>query len=199
MAVDDVVGCHVCGRYQSQNIVNTLHFKITQQTVTDHQILQLLAVAWDQAVSTIWLARHIDSYLLIGAKFFSVTGQNKRPGIVEIGNAGSVVGSEVPSPMCRVLTMYTDSDNFRRRGRLMISGCDTAMFDDTDGSVTSAERTALSSLADVLMDPVTVDEESMIPCIPPTATAPVETITSVLPRKTPACIRSRRVRGFNIG
>lgn len=199
MAEDDTVGLHVVGRYQAQNIVSTLHFKITAQTVTEHQILQLLAGAWVDELEALWVAAHIDTYELVGVKMFSVTGDNKRPGIVAVGTAGTVVGSEVPSPICRVITLYTNSANFRRRGRVQLSGCDTTMFNDTDGAVTAAEILALASLADALIDPIAIDEESMAPVLPPRGELPVEPITAALVRKTPACIRSRRVRGFSIG
>lgn len=199
MAVDDIVGVRVVGRYQSQNIVTTLHYKITAQTVAEHQFLQLLTNAWDTNLSAMWAARHIDTYELVGVKGFSKSGQNKRPGITDIGTSGSVVGSEVPSLICRVITLYTDSSNYRRHGRVMLSGCDTTMFNDDDGAVTSAEITALATLADELIDPITFDEQSVTPVIPPTDVLPVEEITASLVRKTPACIRSRRVRGFSIG
>lgn len=199
MAVDDVVGIKVVGRYQEQNIVSTLHFQITAQTVTDHQILQLMATAWDAAMTTLWVARHIDSYSLIGVKAFSLTGNNKRPGIEVIDTPGGVVGIETPSSICRVITLYTDSDNYRRRGRVMLSGCDTTMFNTDDGAVTAAERLALATLADALLDPIVSDEESMTPVIPATDVLPVEPITATLSRVTPANIRSRRVRGFSIG
>lgn len=199
MAVDDIVGVRVVGRYQSQNIVNTLHYKITAQTATEHEILQLLCAAWDATLSTQWVNRHIDTYELIGIKAFSKTGDNKRPGILDIGDAGAVVGEEVPSPICRVITLYTDSDNYRRHGRVMLSGGAVSMFNTDDGAVTAAEVTALETLADLLIDPITFDEEGVTPVIPPTDLLAVENITAALPRKTPACIRSRRVRGFSIG
>lgn len=199
MAVDDIVGLHIVGRYQAQNIVNTLHFRVVGQTVTEHELLQLLCVAWDAAMNSLWLGAHIDTYELVGIRGFSKSGDNKRPGILAVGDPGTVVGVEVPSSVCRVITMYTDSDNYRRHGRVMLSGCDTTMFNDADGAVTAAEIAALSSLADALLDTVTSDDESWSPVIPPTDVLPFEAITGVLVRKTPALIRSRRVRGFSIG
>lgn len=199
MAIDDIVGVHVVGRYQAQNIVNTLHYKIVGQTVTDHQILDLLCQAWDNTITAAWLARHIDSYELVGLRAFSKSGDNKRPGILAIGDPGVVTGVECPSPVCRVITMYTDSANYRRHGRLQLSGCDTLMFNDADGAVTTTEITALGTLADLLIDTLVQDEESFAPVLPPSGELLVEPITAVLVRKTPSLIRSRRVRGFSIG
>lgn len=199
MAVDDYVGVHIVGRYQSQNIVNTLHYKIVAQTCTDHLTLTLLATAWETTFEAAWVARHIDSYTLVGVKAFSLTGANKRPGIMEIGTPGGVVGTEAPSSLARVITMYTDGQNYRKRGRLMLSGCDIAMFDSADGAVSATERTALGTLADMIIDPITQDEESWAPYLPPVGVAEGEAITAALPRKTPGTIRSRRVRGFSIG
>ena len=199
MAVDDYIGIHVVGRYQSQNIVNTLHYRITAQTVTDHQFLLLFCAQWEATLSAMWLARHIDTYELIGLKAFSKSGENKRPGILAIGANGDVVGSEVPSPICRTITLYTDALNYRKRGRVMISGCDTLMFNDSDGAVTSTEITALATLADGLIDPISFDEEAVAPYLLPVGIVDGEPITAALPRKTPAVVRSRRVRGFAIG
>jgi hypothetical protein len=85
----------------------------------------------------------------------------------------------------------------------MLSGCDTAMFDDADGSVTSAELALLNALAGVLQDPITDGDESFALCLPAGTGVggayPLELITAFTARKTPACIRSRRVRGFSIG
>lgn len=199
MAVDDYVGLHVVGRYQSQNIVNTFTYRIAGQTVTDHNVLTQLVEGWNTAFATIWVTRHIASYFLIGVKAFSLTGGNKRPGILEIGTPGTVVGTEAPSSLCRVITLYTDSVNYRKRGRVMLSGCDIAMFDAIDGAVTAVERLALATLADAWLDTITEDDESFAPYLPPVDIVPGEAITATLPRKTPGTIRSRRVRGFSIG
>lgn len=199
MAVDDIVGVRVVGRYQQQNIVNTLHYRISAQTVTDHQILQLLADAWVLAFEAMWVARHIITYELVGVKAFSKSGDNKLPGIATVGTFGDVVGDELPSSVCRVITLYTDSSNYRRHGRVMLSGTAVTMLEDTDGAVTGTEITALGSLKDELIDPIVSDEEAWVPVIPPSGVLPVEDITASLARKTPASITSRRVRGFLIG
>lgn len=199
MAVEDIVGIHIVGRFQAQNIVNTLHYRVKSQTVDDHAILQLLVDAWDAAFNTAWLARHLDTYELVGCRAFSKSGNNKRPGILAIGDPGVVTGIETPSPVCRVITLYTDSTNYRRHGRVMLSGSDTTMFNDTDGAVTDVEQTALEALADLLITDVDSGGDSFEPSLPPAGANPVEKITAALPRKTPACVRSRRVRGFSIG
>lgn len=203
MAANDVVGVRVIGRYQAQNIVSTLHYKISAQTVDDHAILQLLATAWASDFTSAWIALHIDTYELVGVKTFSLTGNNKRPGMASIDSAGTVVGIETPSPVCRCITLYTDSDNHWRRGRVMLSGCDTTMFNEDDGAVTTSHLISMATLGDMLIDPVVSDEETFTPVLPAATgkygALPVEPITAMLCRKTPACIRSRRVRGFSIG
>ncbi|GAI77991.1 unnamed protein product, partial [marine sediment metagenome] len=104
-----------------------------------------------------------------------------------------------PSPLCRVITLYTDSDNYRKRGRVMLSGSALDMFNATDGSVTDGEISSLATLADLLIDPINFDEEAVSPYLLPIAEVEGEAITAALARKTPALIRSRRVRGFSIG
>ena len=199
MAVDDYIGIHVVGRYQSQNIVNTMHYRITAQTVTEHQILQLFVAAWLADLEALWVARHIDTYELVGVKAFSKSGENKRPGISSVGSNGTVVGEEVPSLVCRVITLYTDSTNYRKRGRVMLSGTAVSMLNTADGAITPTEITAMADLVDALIDPITIDEEAFAPYLLPVGIIDGEPITAGLARKTPAAIRSRRVRGFSIG
>lgn len=203
MAENDVVGLRITGRFQSQNIVHTLHYQITAQTSDDHEVLQNLCDGWDTKFTSAWVARHCDGYLLIGCKGFGKTGNNKRPGFANIETAGSVVAGEVPSPVCRTITLYTDSDNHWRRGRLMLSGCSEDMFNDNDGGVTDVEQTALLTLAGLLLETITESGDTFQPVLPAGVGVggeyPVENITSYLIRRTPACIRSRRVRGFSVG
>lgn len=199
MAAEDIVGIHITGRYQAQNVVNTLHYRVKSQTVDDHVLLQILVAAWDVAMTTAWLARHIDTYELVGLRGFSKSGNNKRPGILAIGDPGVVTGEETPSPVCRVITLYTDSTNYRRHGRVMLSGSDTTMFNTTDGAVTDVEQAALVALGVLLITDVEDGGDVFEPSLPPTATLPVEQLTAALPRKTPSCIRSRRVRAFSVG
>lgn len=199
MAVDDIIGIQIHGRYQQQNIVNLIHYQITEQTFDEMTILGNLCVAWETANKTAWLARHIDTYSLMGLKAFSLTGDNKLPGIRHIDEAGAVVGTEAPSPLCRTLTLYTGSDNYRRRGRVMLSGSADTMFNDDDGAVTDAELTALVTLGTALLDDVGSGGNVCVPGLAPNGILPYERYIGVLARKTPALIRSRRVRGFSIG
>lgn len=199
MAVDDVVGLHIVGRYQGQNIVNNLSYQIAAQVLNELTILQDLCEQWDTTVKAAWVARHIDTYTLVGLKAFNLVGAAKLPGFKAIGTAGSVVGTEEPAPLCRVITLYTASAKYRRRGRVQLSGGDTAMFDDDDGSVTDAEQTALEAVGDILREPLTDAGNTFTPCIPANATDPVEEIVDARPRKTPSLIRSRRIRQFLIG
>lgn len=203
MAEGDVVTVHVVGRYQQQNIVTTLHYKVANQTKTNHEILPLLLSQWQTKFLSAWLARHLDSYTLVGLKGFGLTGGNKRPAVLVIGDPGVVTGEEMPAPCCRTITLYTDSDNHWRRGRVMLSGTATTMIDQADNSVTDAEVTALATLADLFLDPLEDDEELWQPCLPAGSGVggayPIELFKAALPRKTPSYIRSRRVRGFNIG
>lgn len=199
MAVDDIVGIQIHGRYQMQNIVNVMHYKITEQVADDHSVLSEFCSGWATALTTAWLARHIDTYSLMGLKAFSLTGANKKPGIIHIDDAGSIVGEECPSPICRVITLYTDSDNYRRRGRLMLSGSADSHFNDADGAVADAELTLLEGLGDDMIADVSNNGNVCEPGLKPTDVLPFAKFTDVLARRTPACIRSRRVRGFAVG
>lgn len=203
MAENDIVGVRVCGRYQEQNIVQTLHYKVATQTAPEHDTLQLLATAFQTKFLSALLARHIDTYTLVGFQTFSLTGTNKRPGYEIAEDPGLVAGVETPSSVCRSITLYCDSDNYRRRGRFLMSGCENTMFNQDDGAVTAAEITALSTIADLLIDPIVADEESWKPVLPAgtgvSGPYPDEEIKASLARRTPANIRSRRVKGFSVG
>lgn len=199
MAQDDVSGLHVVGRYQSQNIVNTLHYRHSTQTATEQETLDLLCQAWDGKFSATWVGRHIDTYQLVGVKAFVRDGAAKTPGFLDIDTAGSVVGEETPAAVCRTITLYTASTKYRRRGRVMLSGCATNMFNVDDGAVTGAEVLALGTLVDLLIDPIISDEETWTPVIPANVVDPVESIIDALARLTPSIVRSRRIRQFLIG
>lgn len=199
MAVDDVIGIQIHGRYQMQNVVNVMQYKITEQTADNHELLGKMCLAWETSHKTVWLGRHIDSYRLMGLKGFSLTGLNKRPGLVHIDEAGSVVGVETPSPICRVITMYTDSPNYRRRGRVMLSGSEDTMFGDDDGAVVDAELALLAILGTALMADLDDGSNAAEPGLAPHGLLEFEKFTAVQARRTPACIRSRRVRGFSVG
>lgn len=199
MAVDDIIGIQIHGRYQSQNIVNTIHYKITEQASNEDDVLSQLCSNWNLINTGAWTARHLDSYTFKGLKAFSLSGDNKRPGILHIDDPGLVTGTEVPSPICRVITLYTGSSNYRRRGRVMLSGSESLQFDIVDGSVTSAEITLMEVLGASLIVDIDGAGDSAQPGLAPTDVLPFEPFTSVLGRKTPALISSRRVRTFGIG
>lgn len=199
MAVDDVIGIQIHGRYQMQNIVNVIHYQITEQVADDHDVLNSLCQGWESQNKVNWLARHLDSYRLMGLKGFSLTGNNKRPGIVHIDEAGSVVGTEEPSPVCRVITLYTDSSNYRRRGRVQLSGGDTTMFNDADGAVSDTELGFMAILGAALIADISNFGDVGDPGLAPSGVLPFEPYTDVLARRTPSLIRSRRIRGFSIG
>lgn len=199
MAEGDIVGIRCVGRYQDQNIVQTLHYEIVGQTISDHMILQVLSDAWDAKFSAAVVARSCDDYTLVGVKAFSLSGNNKRPGITTVGDAGTVVADGLPASLCRCITLYTNSTNFRRRGRWMMSGTCVTMVDDQDGSINIAERLALGSLVDLFIDTIVSDDESFAPILPPAGALPKEPITAALARVTPAYVTSRRIRGFAIG
>lgn len=199
MANGDIALLRVVGRYQDQNIVNNLHYEITVDAQSPDQILDDLIDAWVTGVQTTWLARHLSSYELIGLKAFGIGGSAKVPRFLAVGTAGSVTGTQLPALVCRTITLYTASSNYRRRGRVMLSGTDAAAIDTSDGSVTDTEITALNGLGTALTTTLSLNDSDFNLCIPPTTVLPVELITNTQARKTPASIRSRRVKQFMIG
>jgi hypothetical protein len=199
MAVGDVCTLRIVGRYQAQNIVNTLHYEISDQAATEHVVLGALCEVWASDVGPAFLARHIDTYELIGLKAFRESGVPKVPAYVDYGTNGSVVGIEVPSLVGRVITLYTNSAFYRRRGRLQISGADTTMFNVDDGSVTDVERDLLQVLADLLIVELAAAGNAFNLCIPATDQLALEPIVAARGRKTPSVTRSRRVKNFLIG
>lgn len=199
MAQDDIIGLSIIGRYQDQNISNTIHYRIADQADTENDVLTTLCVDWQTTLKIPWLAVHNAAYSLMGLKAFNVLGANKIPGIEHIDDPGTVVGDPMPSPLCRVITMYTDSDNYRRRGRIMISGGSLAEFDDEDGAVLPAAITALETLGALLLQPLSYAGNTFIPGLRGRGEMLYYPFTGMKGRKTPALISSRRVRGFSIG
>lgn len=199
MAVNDECILRVIGRFQSQNIVNTMHYRITAQVSNDQSVLQSMLVAWLATNESNWLAVHDDDYELIGLKSFVKSGTAKTPGVLAVNDSGGVVGTAVPAGMCRTITLYTADAKFRRRGRVMLSGADTTMFDATDGSLTTAHITALETLGSSLISQITSVGDEFHPGIPATAVDAWADFVDSKPRETPSMIRSRRVREFLIG
>lgn len=199
MASGDTLQVRVVGRYQDQNIVNTLHYLINTQDVPEEDVCQNLAQLWDNDLTDKWVARHLDTYMLVGLKCFQVDGASKVPSFVSINTAGDVVGEEVAAAVCRTITLYTGSTNSRRRGRVMLSGSAVAQFNTGDGAVTTAEQTLLTGLGTDLVTPLVVGESSFSLCIPPTSTLDAEVVINAVGRVTPSLIKSRRVKQFLIG
>lgn len=199
MAVADTVLVRVVGRFQSQNIVNTFHYEVESQASEQKNLLQNLAILWDTVNGAAWLARMSDAYDLIGTKAFMADGDSVPPGIAPINLSGDVAGDPQESYVCRVVTLYTGNPNHRVRGRVMMSGGAESMFDDTDGSVTDAEVTALGALATLFATDLTGGGDTFTPALYSKAQQRTEPVLKAAARKTPALIRSRRVRQFLIG
>lgn len=199
MAVGDVSTLRIVGRYQDQNIVNTMHYKHTAQDTDDEGVLAVLLAAWEADWEAVWLARHSEDYELIGLKAFRQAGEPKTPAFLTIGEAGGVVGTELPALVCRTITMYTASAKHRRRGRLMLSGSVAESFNATDGALTATELAALVTMAGLCSTVLTNLDDSFAPCIPANATDDEELIIDALPRVTPSAVTSRRIKQYLIG
>lgn len=199
MAVGDVSRLTVVGRFQEQNIVNTFHYHHDRQTTEESTILKTLIDLWDTALTAAWSARHSDDYKLVGLKAFKHSGASKVPGFKRKDVFGDVAGIPHSAFVSRVITLYTDSDNHRRRGRLQLSGGENLQFDEGDGSVLNAEVTLMQTLADLILETVEGVDDDFSLCIPSTDVLPLEFVTSVRARGTPGIIRSRRIKGYFIG
>lgn len=199
MATQDVCILRIVGRYQSQNIVNTLHYQIVSQSSDDQAVLSSLCLAFQADIEAAWLARHIDSYELIGYKAFVQSGTAKTPAYIPRAQAGIVVGTEVPAAVCRTITLYTADPKHRRRGRLMLSGGEFAQFNVDDGAVTSSEMSLLGTLGAYFLVSITNAGDEFRCVIPATAVDDVQGINAAVGRATPSIVRSRRVRNFLIG
>lgn len=199
MAQDDIVGLHIVGRFQGQNISQTIHYKMMTQVSSDNTILGLLAASFETTHKSSWLAIHNVAYSLMGIRGFSLTGDNKTPGLVHIDEPGTVTGAAAPSPLCKVITLYTGSDNYRRRGRLMFSGGTVPEFDVDDGAVEDTTLGLLASFGANLITALSFSGNEAQPGLAPTDLLPFEPFIDVLARRTPALIRSRRIRNFMIG
>lgn len=199
MAVGDVGVLRIIGRFQAQNIVNTLHYEMTAQASAEAVVWEVMAGVFNSTMTVAWQARHSDAYELVGLKMFTVKGDGKPPGFIPIGDPGDVVGDPQEAFVCRTVTWYTDHLNPRVRGRLMLSGGDEAMFDDTDGSVTSAEVVGLNGLAIVLLLGLDNAGDTAKLVLWNATTQTANDIILGKGRTTPAVVRSRRIKQFLIG
>lgn len=199
MAVDDIAVLRVVGNYQEQNVVNTMHYRITDQGGADVDQWQELCQEWSAAYQVDWLARHIDSYNLVGIKAFTAKGDTRPPGELTIGNAGTVIGDPVFAFVCRTITFYGDSGNARRRGRLMLSGGEDTQFTASRGAVSAGEIIALTALGTSLLNIITTGDNTYAPVLFQKLPETVTALVQAKGRVTPSTIRSRRVRKFLIG
>jgi hypothetical protein len=199
MAIGDECTLKIIGRYQSQNVVNTMHYRIMAQTTGDPEILTQLCVGWHTDIESAWLACHHTDYELVGLKAFGKTGTAKTPGIVARGNDGTRSGTGAPSFACRTVTLYTADAKHRRRGRVMLSGSITEDFDTSDGSLTAGAKTPLDTLGALLVAAITVNSDEFEPGIPAVGEDSWQDFTDFLTRETPSCVTSRRVREFFVG
>ncbi|GAH33162.1 unnamed protein product [marine sediment metagenome] len=199
MIVDDVAVVRVVGRFQNQNVVNTFHYQLTAVASAPVSVLTNLAITWDADHGAAWLARMSDAYELIGVKAFVAKGDAVPPGIVPVSISGDVVGDPQEAFVCRTLTIYTTSVNYRVRGRVMLSGGVESMFNDTDGSVTDTEITALQPLATSLFNDIAVGGDTWRLGTYNKVADTFSDRIALRPRKTPSVVRSRRLRQFMIG
>lgn len=202
MAVDDLVILRIIGRLQSQNVVNNLAFQISAQVDTEAEILQALCDDWETAMESTWLGRHSEDYELVGLRAFNLTGDNKVPGLTAIGTNGAIVADALPATVCRTITIYTDSDNHRKRGRVMVSGTTAAHLSTTDGGVVAAEVALMQVLANALATVIGTGGNEFTPVVAgKDAGGAWEALTPIAwkARRTPSNITSRRIRELLIG
>lgn len=199
MAVGDVAVLRIVGRYQSQNIINTMHYRIVVQANGDTEAWQELVDEWWTNFGSVWTARHIDAYELVGLKAFTVKGVTRPPGERSLNVPGDVVGTPQVSFACRTVTFYSASSNPRRRGRLMLSGGDEGMFEDSVGSVVTGEVIALTAMGTSLLANITSGDNQYEPVLYQKLPETISELVAAKGRVTPSSVRSRRIRRFLIG
>lgn len=199
MAVTDECTLRIIGRYQSQNIVNTMHYRITTQASSELEVLGNLCDLWDSSNKADWLAAHSTAYELIGLKAFGKTGTAKTPGVKSLGDGGTRSGTPAPNFVCRTITLYTADVKHRRRGRLMLSGTITEDLDTNDGSLTSGGLAVMDNLGIKAIAQLTGGGDDFDPGIPAAGVDIWQNFTDYASRETPSSVTSRRVREFYIG
>lgn len=199
MPVDDVAVMRIVGRFQDQNIVNTLHYKIVDQTGAPETQWQELCVDWESQNLAVWLTNHVDTYTLVGLKVFTSDGQTRPPGFLSVDSPGTVVGISNDALVCRTITLYTADPNPRRRGRLMLSGGTTSMFDADTGRVTASTVTDLDALGASLLDVITGVNNNYQLVLWNKLLVLASEIIRAAGRVTPSVVRSRRAKQFTIG
>ena len=199
MASGDECTLRIVGRYQEQNIVNTMHYRISSQASSDLLILKQLVSGWLSNYQSAWTNCHVDDYELIGIKAFGKTGTAKTPAFSAVSASGAVTGDGHPAFVCRTITLYTADPKHRRRGRLMLSGTPVSHIDTTDGSLTASAETIMNALAAALIGTLSVGSDEFQPGIPAVGTDTWQDFVDYLSRQTPSAVTSRRIRQFLIG
>jgi hypothetical protein len=199
MTVGDIAVLRAVGRYQDQNIVNTMHYEVKVQAGDDIDLWQQLADDWATANSTLWLGRHIDAYSLVGIKVFTAKGSPHPPGFTQIDTPGSVVGTGSGALLGRTITLYTDDPSSSARGRVQLSGGTEAMFDPDTGQLVPAEIIMLNALGTQLIQVINEQDNEYKMVVFRKLPERIATIILGKGRITPSVIRSRRARVFTIG
>lgn len=199
MAVGDICVLRVLGEYQNQNIVNTLHYRIVTEGSQPEDRLDALCSAWSSALQSIWIAAHIDTYILAATQANLVKGNAIPPGEFLIAAAGLVSGVPSPAINCRTITLYSDSNNHRRRGRVMLSGSDDGDFDPDTGIVVVGAMTLMQAIGDELLEAITPTGDEWVLVLYEKATDTVSDVIKAKARPTMSVVTSRRGRPFNFG
>lgn len=202
MSVADLMQLKIVGRLQDQNCVQTLCYEISQQAAGEEAIAKQLCIAWYSTHGTAFLARCSEDYTLVGLKAFGLTGDPKVPGQSLLNGAGTVAESCPTAMIARTITLYPEEISNHHRGRIMIPGTVDSMLDNEDGSVEDDEVTAMQALADALLEGCDDGGGNAFDLRIWGKVAGVPQkfdINAVVAQKTPAAIRSRRIRELLIG
>ena len=199
MATGDNIQLRVVGRYQDQNIVNNFCYNLENQVTGDQDILEQACIDWDTQMRSAWLAAHHTTYTLVGLKAFRINGTPKTPGFSTIGQPGTRSGTAAPNFVCRTITLYSTSTNFRRRGRAMLSGSIVEDFDVTDGSLTVGAKAVLDTLGALLSNGFAPAVDGYSPILKPNGALPEVPIVDYASRETPSSVTRRRIRQYLIG
>lgn len=202
MGVGDTIALKIVGRLQSQNIVQTLHYKVTAQTVADTAICDELCSAWSTTHQAAFLALISEDYELVGYKAFCVSGATLIPGQAVVGDNGTVVGESLPASVAKTITLYPEDVAMKHRGRFMIPGGTANHFDNDDGGVVAAQITSMQALGNALVagcDNGAGDEFQLVIWGDQGGGNEAFDISVAKARRTPANIRSRRIRELLIG
>jgi hypothetical protein len=199
MAIGDECTLRIVGRFQGQNIVNTMHYKILEQSSSELDILDQLCGAWENTHKSLWRSNHNQHYTLVGLKAFRKTGVAKTPAAKSIGQDGTVAEEPASSFIGRTITLYVAGPDNARRGRLMLSGTSSTELDPDDGSLLTAAITAITALGVQLIQALVGVGDTWEPGLPSEGEKPWAGFVDAQGRETPSIIRSRRIREFFVG